>query len=398
MNILHIVDKMDPERGGVCQAIRTIIEGLSVMDIQNEVLCLDDPAEDFIKKDTFKTHALGPSTNRWTYSSKLKPWLGRHLPEFDIIISHGLWQYPGYAGFKAWRKVKTKYKLESKFYVMPHGMLDPYFQNAASRKLKAIRNTLYWRFIESRIVNQADGVLFTCAEEERLAAKPFDPYSPKQTFVVGLGVQAPPLFTSSMTAALLEKYPQFKERPYILFLSRIHEKKGADLLIKAYANLFRRSSGNRDVVFPMLMIAGPGLDTPYGRQLRQLLKKEKLPEEAIRFVGMLEGELKWGAFYHCEAFILPSHQENYGIAVVEALACGKPVLISNQVNIWKEIATAGAALVADINLEGIETILSQWIELSESDRSKMGKMARNTFLEYFTVSSATQKLAKAIIN
>ena len=94
------------------------------------------------------------------------------------------------------------------------------------------------------------------------------------------------------------------------------------------------------------MIAGPGLDTAFGREMRQLAESlcpqpsTLTPQPAVFFPDMLTGDAKWGALYGCEAFVLPSHQENFGIAVVEALACGKPVLISNQVNIWREIEAA----------------------------------------------------------
>lgn len=398
MKVLHIVDKMNPSRGGVCQAIRTIIKGLSAKGFQNEVICLDDPTASFISNDPFTIHGLGPTENLWSYSAKLKNWFKSNISKFDIIISHGLWQYPGFAGYKVWRNVAENSAFKAKFYVMPHGMLDPYFQNSTSRKLKAIRNLVYWKLIEEQIINGADGILFTCTEEERLAQETFNPYEPKKTFVVSLGVESPPPFSDSMTKILKSKYPQVNNRPYILFLSRVHEKKGVDLLIKAYANLFRLSKDREFDKIPSLLIAGPGMETIYGRQLIQLLEKEKLPKDLVKFVGMLEGESKWGAFYHCDAFILPSHQENYGIAVVEALACGKPVLISNQVNIWKEIKTSGAALVSDVNIEAIQGMLSEWIKLADSKKSEMGKNAKDAFDNKFTVKSATQKLVKVIIN
>ncbi|RZJ93180.1 MAG: glycosyltransferase, partial [Hymenobacter sp.] len=146
---------------------------------------------------------------------------------------------------------------------------------------------------------------------------------------------------------------------------------------------------------PALVVAGPGLDTPYGQRLHQLAAS--LPQAAnIFFPGMLTGAAKWGAFYGCEAFVLPSHQENFGIAVVEALACGKPVLISNQVNIWREIEAAQGGLVAADTLAGTKHLLESWYQLAEPARQAMRERAQAGYRQYFAVAPASQKLLKVL--
>jgi len=90
-------------------------------------------------------------------------------------------------------------------------------------------------------------------------------------------------------------------------------------------------------------------------------------------------DAKWGAFAACEAFILPSHQENFGIAVAEALACGRPVLISDQVNIAPEIAGDGAGLVEPDTLEGTIRLLERWLSLDAEQRESMQEQALITF-------------------
>ena len=121
--------------------------------------------------------------------------------------------------------------------IFSHGMLDPYFQRAAQRRLKAIRNWAYWKLIESRVINTADALLFTCETERILAQHTFRPYKPKEEINIGYGIVPPPMFSEEMTDAFLEKCPQVAGKPYLLFLSRIHYKKGVDLLIEAYADL-----------------------------------------------------------------------------------------------------------------------------------------------------------------
>ncbi|OZI08576.1 glycosyl transferase family 1 [Siphonobacter sp. BAB-5385] len=378
MKILHITATMDPATGGVSQAVRTIMEGLSQENIQSTVISLDAPESPFLSNENFL--ALGPGQSPWKYSARLLPWLKAHLDYYDVAIVHGLWQYHTYAAYAAWHSLKNK---GVKLFVMPHGMLDPYFQRAKGRKIKALRNWVFWKLIENRLINQADGLLFTCETEKLLAQTTFQPYAPVKEQVSGLGVKQPPLFNSLMKETFLKKCPQLRNQPYLLFISRVHEKKGVDVLIKAYTQV-----KSREPRFPKLVIAGPGLETPFGQRVQDLANHD--PD--IIFTGMLSGQAKWGAFYGCEAFVLPSHQENFGIAVIEAMACGKPVLISDQVNIWREIVSGGGGMICLDTQAGVQEMLSQWAQLSGSQKQQMNEGSRTTYHREFSVQQTTQKM------
>ncbi|WP_299291107.1 glycosyltransferase [uncultured Mucilaginibacter sp.] len=413
MKLLHITASMDPKVGGVCQAVRTIVKSLGVYpDVQNTVISFDAADASFIGQNSDYVEALGTGKGPWFYNPNYLPWLLKNLPQFDAVILHGLWNYQGFGLIKALNQLKKRNaSFTPKFYVMPHGMLDPYFQKASGRKLKALRNWFYWKFIERKVVNQADGLLFTCEAELQLARTTFKPYLPKKELVVGLGVDEPPAFTPAMRDAFLKKCPGLIA-PYLLFISRIHPKKGADLLVDAYIktqpfnNLKEEADRlNTNTVFigkklasTKLVVAGPGLETPYGQKIKAAAANFKQAETAIYFPEMLTGDAKWGAFYGCEAFVLPSHQENFGIAVVEALACGKPVLISNQVNIWTEIAAAQAGIIADDTIAGTEQLLENWFKLSSEEKLQMGKNARQCYEKHFAVAPAAQRFSEAIKN
>lgn len=395
---------MDPAYGGPGQGIRNSIPELEKLGLHNEVVSLDDPAATFLGKDSFPIHAIGPAKGPWSYGEKLMPWLLDNLSRFDLVIVHGLWSYHGYAALKALNQLKrseimSKAKRKTpKLFVMPHGMLDPYFQKAPDRRLKALRNWIYWKVIESRLINEADGILFTCEVELLLARLPFSPYSPAREINVGYGIQVPPPYTQDMRNSFLEKCPQVSNSSYILFLSRIHEKKGVDLLIEAYVDFVkkRNTSPQSPDQRSHLVIAGPGLDTSYGQRLLQLVHQTDVIKGLVHFPGMLSGDAKWGAFYGSEAFILPSHQENFGIAVAEALACGVPTLISNQVNIWREIQDGGAGIVSDNTLAGTKQLLVQWDNLTPSEKDQMRKSSIQVFNKYFAIGPAAQRLAEAI--
>lgn len=394
MKVLRVISTMNPINGGPSQGIRNSIYELAKLGIDNEVVSLDSPDESFIVRDDFIIHALGPYKGPWFYNSNLFPWLIKNISNYEAVIIHGLWLYHGYAVFKAFTYLsKNKINLP-KLYIMPHGMLDPYFQKASGRRIKAVRNWMYWKLIERKLIKYADALLFTTESELLLARESFKPYNPKREINIGYGIKRPPLYTKSMKEAFLKQCPDLLNKPYLLFLSRIHEKKGVDLIIDAYSSLFK----NKDeyTVIPQLVIAGPGLDSNYGNKILATVKNDAWLSSSIFFPGMLMGDAKWGAFYCCDAFILPSHQENFGIAVAEALACSKAVLISDQVNIWNEIKVNNAGFVEPDTLEGTQKIIKNWLKLDETSKKIMMERAEFVFEKKFNITIAVQNLYKIL--
>jgi glycosyltransferase involved in cell wall biosynthesis len=399
MQILRIISSMNPASGGPCQGIRNSVRELATRGIRNEVVCLDDPTASFLKEDPFPIHALGPARGPWQYASGLRTWLNEHLARFDVVIVHGLWAYHTFATYRAFSRLPAQ-QVPRRF-VMPHGMLDPYFQKAPGRRLKALRNWIYWQLLEARTVNTAAGLLFTCATELHLARSTFRPYRPAREWNVGYGIQPPPLPEPAQQQFFQAACPSLHGAPYFLFLGRIHPKKGVDVLLSAYETQLQKfypegeASANGHPV-PHLVIAGPGQDTDFGRMLRQRVTDAAALRHRVHFPGLLTGQAKWGAFYGCDAFILPSHQENFGIAVAEALACQRAVLISDQVNIWHEIDECGAGLVEPDTLPGTTQLLQRWLRLSPDERTTMHQRARLCFETHFTIPQATTRLLDAL--
>ncbi len=159
-----------------------------------------------------------------------------------------------------------------------------------------------------------------------------------------------------------------------------------DLTIKAFNKVLKENEQ-----IPDLVIAGPGLDTEYGKSLKVLVEELGLIEK-VHFPGMLINDEKWGAFYEAGAFVLTSYQENFGIAVAEALACELPVIISDQVNIWREIEAGKGGLVSSTRLDDIEENLRKWMNLSESEKVEMKRSAAQVYRENFRVDSHVENL------
>lgn len=392
MKILRVIPSMDPATGGPCQGIRNLTPALRALGAETEVVCLDDPAAGFFatQKDDFIIHALGRPSTPWQYNKHLLPWLEANLPRFDIVVVHGLWLYHGFAVRKAIKTLKAaNADRVPKWFMMPHGMLDPYFQTDGGRKLKAYRNKVYWSLIEGRNIHQADGILFTCAEEMRLAAHTFGHYAPKQTVDIGYGIQPPPDVPPETAADVLATHTIPSDDPYILFLSRIHEKKGVDMLLSAYADIVRTASPGDHL--PNLVIAGPVEQPALGEAIRTTLADNPPLSRKVFLTGMVTGVHKWGLLQRASAFALPSHQENFGIAVVEALACRVPVLISDKVNIWPEISEAGAGLVAGDDAAGTRTLLDRWIAMPDAEKNSRRTAAYDCFHQRFDARAAARR-------
>ena len=143
-----------------------------------------------------------------------------------------------------------------------------------------------------------------------------------------------------------------------------------------------------------LVMAGPA-DDAYGQSLQRIAREPGLAGR-VTWTGMIQGDLKWGAFRAAEAFVLPSHQENFGISVVEALACGRPVLISDKVNIWREITADGAGLAEDDTPAGTQRLLARWLALTTAERQAVAARARPCFERHFQVEGVARHLLERL--
>jgi glycosyltransferase involved in cell wall biosynthesis len=387
MNILRVISSMHPSQGGPSQGIRNTIAYFREAGITTEVVCMDESNNSYPIADNFTVHKVGNGKTSYQYQPLLLKWLKNNILRYDFVIVDGLWQYHNLAVYKTIKLLEKQDQKIPKVIVFPHGMLDPYFQKAPERKWKAVRNQLVWAFIEKKCINNADAVFYTCEEEMRLAATIFKNYNPKSVYNVGYGIQLPPENNVDFRTAFYKKCPSVENKKYLLFLSRIHKKKGIDLLIKAYNELYVENPNLSDLV-----IAGP-IESEYAKEMMQLASDN----EKIHFSGMLSGHAKWGAFYNCEAYLLPSHQENFGIAIVEAMACKKPVLITKNINIWQEIEIGGGGWIVDLNEKNsIKNALLDIIKLSEKELITKGDCAFETYQSKFDIKMCANKFIQTL--
>lgn len=383
MRILHLIRSADPAGGGPIEAVTHLALEHERHGRRVEVVTLDDPSAPWWRTFPLPFHALGPVGTKYGYTPRLLPWLLENGGRFDVIVANGIWQYTSFAAWRASRRHSVPYV------VFPHGMLDPWFKRRYP--LKHAKKWLYWPWAEYRVLRDAAAVFFTSQEEMALAAQSFWMYRCKP-LVVTYGTAAPPDDGSRQRDAFFAAFPSVRGKQIILFLGRIHEKKGCDLLVEAVGHLCRCPGESRSY---HLVLAGPLPDPSFAHRLREHVDRLGVTD-SVTWTGMLTGDLKWGAFRAADVFVLPSHQENFGIAVAEALACGLPVLISHRVNIWREVVADEAGFAEPDNAEGTLQLLMRWMSLDDATRNRIRANARRCFDRRFDVRATSERVTRAL--
>ncbi len=385
MRILNIIASLDPTHGGPIDGALRLAEIWQRQGHHVAVATMDATDADYLPA-TLPVFALGPAAldpsagrpplwKRFRYAPAMVPWLRGHVREYDVAIVHALWNYSTMAA----RRVLVGG--DTPFFVFPHGALDPWFRSEYPLKHRA--KSVLWSLNEGALFNAADGVLFTTEEERRLADGMFQPYRPV-SHVVGFGSADAPADEQRQVAAFHAAVPAIGDRDFLLFLSRIHPKKGCDLLVDAFADIADANPGLD------LVIAGPD-QVGWTEDLRVRADRRGVGAR-IHWPGMLVGDAKWGAFRACEAFVLPSHSENFGIVVAEALSCGKPVLISDKVNLWREVAADGAGRVEPDTATGTRALLEAHLAASANQKAAMAHSARRCFETRFRFEAAADRM------
>lgn len=265
----------------------------------------------------------------WVTSLPLARALKGKIPDVDIVHIHSLYMF-----HTAVTALYCK-KFQISYVIRPHGSLDPFIY-----KRHRFRKKIVEILFQDRIIRRASGIHFITEEEKILAAKhTFG----APGFVVPLGLDIDEYSCIPSKGKLFSRFPELNGKKIILFLGRINFVKGLDILVNAFTAVARE----RDDVH--MLIAGPD-DSDYGKKVSAWLRKGNVSTRTT-FAGMLQGEEKLEAFHISSIFVLPSYSENFGIAVLEAMACGLPVIVSDKVNLWPDVVEANAGEVAPCDAE-----------------------------------------------
>src|SRR6266853_1950103 len=284
MRILHAIHSANVHGGGPIEGIKQLSRRNIEAGHTVEVVSLDDPAEPWLKDFPIPIHALGPSYLGYGYTPRFIPWLRENHRKYDVVIVNGIWQFNSYGVWNVLHDSPTPYC------VFTHGMLDPWFKR--KYPLKHLKKWLYWPWAEYRVLRDALAVFFTTEEERRLARRSFWLYHCDE-IVVSYGIAGADGDPAGQKELFFARYPQLRGKEVLLYLSRVHEKKGCDLLIQAFARLLQSTNfatKRKDQLH--LVIGGSGAEE-YLASLKETARNMGV-EERITWTGQLTGDLKWG--------------------------------------------------------------------------------------------------------
>ena len=377
-SILHVIPYMHPSAGGPPVVVENFIRESNRLGHRSHIISTPSYCNGDQSSLLKRLERLAPTTflnfleSLPVLSRRGAAKINKHVRQADIIHVHTLWSPLNVSARYACLRQDRPYVL------MPHGMLDPY-----SLSVKALKKSTYLQLFERHNIACAQRMIYTTKEEERLAALSGLRLPPGE--LVPLGASASSASRHDLRAQFLARFPLAEGKRTLLFLGRIHPKKGLDRILNCL-QFVRQSIPN-----VLLLVAGDG-ETHYTRHLRQLVSALALDNQVL-FAGRLDGELKWASFAGAELFLLPSRQENFAITVTEAMQMAVPVIISDKVNTWPYVKEARAGLV--LGERDIKSLLPHAIvELLKDDttRSEMGARGSRYARERLTWQASAREL------
>lgn len=379
IKILHVIDTTNPKSGGPVEGLKQLYKYYKKNNIFVEILSSDNNlySENF-KKDLPKINTIGRQSCFFKYNSKLIPWLEENIYRYDLIIVEGIWLYHNFAVMSVAKKFNKPY------FVFIHGAMAPWLNKFLT--FKYLKKKIFYNLFQRRFLINSKAVFFTSSIEMKNAKKGFN-LSGIIKKNIGYGILGNQNLTKFKKTLFLTKYPQFKNKKILLYLGRIHEIKGLDILIKSFLKLYKFNKNYH------LIIAGPS-NKKYLFYLKSLTNKF---ENNITWFDDIYGQLKWDLFNLCDFFCQPSHHENFGITIIEALSSKKPVIISNKVNIYKIINKYNAGFVGNDEQKSFDKALFKINSINKNTYKKLSKSAYKCFVNEFNLEKYFKNYIKYII-
>ena len=375
LNVLHVTPSMSPAWGGPTVAVSELTSELSRQGVGCEIVTtrghrvginqVPSPGVPIYSFDT------GFPARFWTaYSGELPRFLNKKASSFDLIHIHEVWHYPGYVAFRAASKHKLPCVLTIRGELSEWGL-----------RQKALKKRIYRLVLLDRMLQNVSMLhALTRAEKDLVVKLGYE----TPVVVAPNGIETAPFEALPAPAEFINRFPVLKGKRIILFLGRLHAKKGLDILARSFSIIAKRFE---DVV---LLVVGPN---KFGTQekMEAILSSEDLLGRTV-FTGLLTGEDKLAAFSCADLFVLPSHSEGFANAVLEAMAARLPVIITKGCE-FPEVSEYGAGLV----VEADEAPIAEAINILLSDtalRDHMGQQGHKLVTERYT----WQAIAATMIN
>lgn len=356
MKIIHFIPTIDRTAGGTSSYIQLLAKELGKLC---ELYIVTAPSKDPVKIENAQIKFIPCN---WKQRNSMKNAWGKLLQKIkpDVVHVNCCWM-PQCAWAQLWAQ-QAGYKV----ILSPHGMLEPWIiaRHYWTRKLPAL--LLY----QKKAITQAD-CLHATAESEK-----------DNLFKLGYNNRIE-IVANGIDVENIEMKKEWKRKKQILFLSRIHIKKGINFLLEAVSELKDKLADYS------IHIAGEG-EEQYINQLKERAKDLGI-DSIINFCGGVYGESKWQLFREADVFVLPTFSENFGIAVAEALASGTPV-ITTKGTPWKELNTFHCGWYTEVGTKPTKDALLQFLQTNEEELEAMGKRGRKLIEDKYSTAMVAYQM------
>lgn len=380
MNILHVIPSLALETGGPPRACLGMANAVVRRGHRATVFATDHgltptaargPLEDGgIVIRYFPLERPRILATSWPMAAALDAEVG----DYDVVHLHALHRFQDWATERACRRHRVPYV------IMANGAFDPYIF-----RRKRIRKRIAELVFQDRATRHAAAIQYLTAHEKN-ASEPRTLGTPG--VVLPVGIEPGTFATLPQKGGFRARHPEIQGRPIVLYLGRLHEKKGLDILVRAFAECAAHG------LEAQLVIAGP--DEGMRTATERLAAGAGLAGRAS-FTGMLTEAEKMALLADADLFALVSHSENFGLAVVEAMACGLPVLVSNRVDLWHEVEAAGSGSVTSLEPGSVARALEAMLR-DPQGRKAMGERGKRLVAERFTWPRIGEALERLYAN
>jgi len=382
MRVLHVVPGVAPKYGGPSRVVFEMCHALQEQGLEVLIATTDADGqgrlpvglgEPLIYEGVPAIFFSRQWSEAFKYSHPLASWLNRNVKEFDVVHIHAIFSHSSLAASRACRRHGIPYV------VRPLGSLVPWGLNH-----KRLRKQFFWYLGVKQMLGGAAAIHYTTREEKRLAE---DSLALARGVVIPLGTNGGILRSSVAPGIFRQHYSSLKTNPYVLILSRLHPVKGLELFL----SVFLEATAEEEFRNWRLVLAGAG-EVGYVASLKRLVR-ELGGQDRVLFTGWLDGTEKFSALQEAALMALPSYQENFGLSVVEALACEVPVFVSSYVGLAEEVQTAGAGWVVPLERVALLKTLTEVLR-EDSERVRRGKVGRELVCRRFLWSAVAGQLVE----
>lgn len=383
MRVLHVIPSVSPRRGGPSAAIFPMVAALRARGIDAEIATSDEDMESpdspssspaLIQGVPVRMFARWATTVRpwrdYLFCPRFAPWLKKNLSSYDLIHVHALFSHLPTTAMRLARRGPVPYVNR------PLGLLGRW-----PLRQGALRKRCYLRLIEKQNLDDAAALHFTSESERDEAA---DVVAVDRGIVIPHGMERPGRLLDAREK-LRSRLGLPQNQKLLLFLGRVHPKKGIDLLVRALAQM--------PLPRPVLLIAGEG---DHRTAIEQLAARQGVARD-LRWLGHVTGEWKQLCLQGSDLLALTSHHENFGIAVLEALAAGTPVLVSDQVALADPVARHRLGHVVPLEIEAIRDGLAQMLAQPPGNDPARRQAFVTEHYSWFANSAALEKLYQDVI-